>query len=281
MKIYPCVDKTIGIVWNQTLLNTFTKCGKCDLICHSEKDFYPYNRYQCKYCYLAAKNIRYTGFKFSNKHSFNDDEKEMIRDQIKIMMLKNGSGKSKKLKKIIKCKINKTHFKCTYCNDYILNELKHRGFMCKPCHNESVRAWFLKSGYHKRKEVRERRNKYINEYVKNRLKNDPKFKFKYSIRQLISQALRNKGYKKESLTYEILGCDFDTFRTHIEKQFLKGMSWENRSEWHLDHIYPVSKARDEQHLIELNHYTNFRPLWASDNMSKSDKIIEHQLKMPI
>ena len=50
------------------------------------------------------------------------------------------------------------------------------------------------------------------------------------------------------------------------------MSWSNHGEWHLDHIYPVSLAKDQNHVIELNHYTNFQPLWASDNLSKGNRL---------
>jgi hypothetical protein len=28
------------------------------------------------------------------------------------------------------------------------------------------------------------------------------------------------------------------------------MSWENQGEWHLDHIYPVSLAKDEEELYK-------------------------------
>jgi hypothetical protein len=51
------------------------------------------------------------------------------------------------------------------------------------------------------------------------------------------------------------------------------MTWDNHGEWHYDHIYPVSLAENETHLIELNHYTNFQPLWAIDNIQKGCKII--------
>jgi hypothetical protein len=58
------------------------------------------------------------------------------------------------------------------------------------------------------------------------------------------------------------------------------MNWDNRKDWHLDHIYPVSLAKDEQELIKLNHYTNFQPLWAIENMSKGNKIIvNNQIKL--
>jgi CRISPR/Cas system Type II protein with McrA/HNH and RuvC-like nuclease domain len=49
------------------------------------------------------------------------------------------------------------------------------------------------------------------------------------------------------------------------------MSWENRNEWHIDHIMPISMAKTYDEVIRLNHYRNLRPLWAHENLSKSDK----------
>ena len=49
------------------------------------------------------------------------------------------------------------------------------------------------------------------------------------------------------------------------------MSWENRNLWHLDHIRPVSWAADESEVILLNHYTNFQPMWSTENQSKGNR----------
>ncbi len=53
------------------------------------------------------------------------------------------------------------------------------------------------------------------------------------------------------------------------------MSWENRNEWHLDHIIPCSKFNlsKEEDLKKCFHYSNLQPLWAKDNLSKGSKII--------
>ena len=83
---------------------------------------------------------------------------------------------------------------------------------------------------------------------------------------------RNKGYAKSSKTTAILGCDWKTLKLHIERQFTKNMTWENRSEWHIDHIVPLASANTEEELIALNHYTNLRPMWAEDNLSKGAKM---------
>lgn len=111
-----------------------------------------------------------------------------------------------------------------------------------------------------------------NERQKNRKLNEPLFKLIVNTRSLIGSSIRNNGYSKKSKTYEILGCSFEQFKAHLESQFTEGMTWSIYGQWHLDHIYPVSRAIDEEHLIKLNHYTNFQPLWAEDNIKKGNKI---------
>jgi hypothetical protein len=119
-----------------------------------------------------------------------------------------------------------------------------------------------------------------NLYVKNKTLTNPLFKLKRNINCLISSSIKNNNYIKVSRTNKILGCSNEYFKVYIENQFINGMSWENRQEWHLDHIYPVSLAKDEEELIRLNHYTNFQPLWAKDNLQKGNKIINNkQLKL--
>lgn len=113
------------------------------------------------------------------------------------------------------------------------------------------------------------------EYFKNRKKIDSLFKLRINIGNLIAMTLKRKNHYKKSRTHEILGCDYQYFKQHLERQFTKGMTWENQGQWHLDHIYPVSLAKDEQELIRLNHYTNFQPMWAKDNLSKHNKIVPY------
>jgi hypothetical protein len=114
-------------------------------------------------------------------------------------------------------------------------------------------------------------------YQNNKRRTDPLFKLASDIRTLIRHSMLRMGFNKAGRTAEILGCSFEEFKTHIENQFIEGMSWNNHGEWHYDHIYPVALARDESHLVELNHYTNFQPLWAIDNIKKGCRYtIENQ-----
>ena len=53
---------------------------------------------------------------------------------------------------------------------------------------------------------------------------------------LVYTALKND---KEMGSTEYLGCNIETFKQHIEQQFTESMSWENYSEWHIDHKIPL------------------------------------------
>lgn len=110
-------------------------------------------------------------------------------------------------------------------------------------------------------------------YIKNRRSIDPLYKLTCNIRNLIKNSVANQGYSKKSKTYEILCMTYDDFKIYIESKFLDGMSWNNYGEWHLDHIIPISMAKSEEEIILLNHYTNFQPLWAKDNLKKSNSLI--------
>lgn len=100
---------------------------------------------------------------------------------------------------------------------------------------------------------------------------DINFKLKLLIRSRINKIInfnRNKG------SIEILGCDIEYFKKYIEDQFTKNMSWENYGYygWHIDHKTPLSSAKTEYEIYKLCHYTNLQPLWAEDNLKKSNKI---------
>lgn len=63
---------------------------------------------------------------------------------------------------------------------------------------------------------------------------------------------------------------------HLERQFLRGMSWENMGEWHIDHIVPLASfsfdSLDDGEFKRAWALTNLRPLWARDNIRKGSRI---------
>lgn len=199
---------------------------------------------------------------------------------------------------------------CTCCgnekpeNEFYKRSASKDGYkpMCKLCDNEKQKGY--SNAYKKRNKVKvkisrskhyyankerinktrkkltgsakEKRNKYLREYKKKRIEKDSLFKITISIRRMISNRLKSKLKYNLKATNQILGCTFEEFKQHIEKQFLWWMKWENygnpkdgliepNKTWDLDHIIPVASAKTEEELIKLNHYTNYQPLCSYIN----------------
>lgn len=105
---------------------------------------------------------------------------------------------------------------------------------------------------------------------------DPLLKLKMLLRARIGRIFRDAGYRKNGRTYEILGCDYEQFFKHIESQFTENMCWEKMGlHIHIDHKVPLAAAKSEDDLIQLNHYSNLRPLWAVDNIKKGARLDYH------
>jgi hypothetical protein len=103
-----------------------------------------------------------------------------------------------------------------------------------------------------------------------RRQTDVLYMLKRRLSNIIHVAFKRGNFVKSSKTAEILDCDWDTARKHIEDQFQEGMSWDNYGiKWHIDHIKPLAAASDAEELTALNHYTNLQPLWIADNLKKS------------
>jgi hypothetical protein len=73
--------------------------------------------------------------------------------------------------------------------------------------------------------------------------------------------------------HPLIGCTPKQLAAHIESQFQEGMSWDNKGEWHVDHVVPCSKfdLTDEKQRRRAFNYTNLQPLWGTDNLMKGAK----------
>lgn len=107
-------------------------------------------------------------------------------------------------------------------------------------------------------------------YCAKRRKVDPQYDMLCRLRRRISHSIA----KKTNSSMDYLGTDIETYMAYLEDRFEEGMTWENRSEWHIDHIIPLSSAKNEEELVALFHYTNTQPLWAEDNLKKGARILE-------
>lgn len=157
--------------------------------------------------------------------------------------------------------------KCKVCGNSFTAHNGKSKYCSKEC------KW--KSHYQIRKEKGELEydGEYFRKYHKERRDNDPQFNMMGRIRHRTREAIKRGGFTKRSKTYEMLGCDWETLKEHIENQFVDGMNWDNMSEWDLDHIYPLSWCSTIDELEIYSHYTNLQPLWRKDNQDKKDKFI--------
>lgn len=100
------------------------------------------------------------------------------------------------------------------------------------------------------------------------------------IRDNLTGLFRNPNKHKRILKY--VGCSLEELTLYLESKFQEGMTWENRGQfgWHIDHIIPLSNfdLSIEDNLYKSNNYKNLQPLWAKDNLVKSNKIIKGDLK---
>jgi|688.fasta_scaffold120469_8 hypothetical protein len=149
---------------------------------------------------------------------------------------------------------------------------------------DKVRKNNLKSYYnnHEKRKSKSRQYKQDNKnilrikhrlYTNKKYYEDIEYRLKILIRGRIWKALKRNS--KQSSSLELLGCSINDLKIYLEKQFIDGMNWNNYGQWHIDHIKPCASfdlsLETEQKICF--HYTNLQPLWAKDNIRKSNKII--------
>ena len=111
---------------------------------------------------------------------------------------------------------------------------------------------------------------YTSNYHMQRSSRDPLYRLQCNMRIMGNRVVKQLALgKKPACTKKWQGCTAEELKTHFESLFTEGMYWDNYGEWHVDHIRPVSSFAPEE-WEQINHYTNLQPLWAEDNLSKSD-----------
>ena len=113
--------------------------------------------------------------------------------------------------------------------------------------------------------------KRYRDWANKRYSEDPRFRVNTCISSHIRKALKKgKGGKRWQ---ELVGYSLDDLIVHLERQFLKGMAWENFGTWHIDHIVPKAsfcfEDAESPGFRACWALSNLRPLWAEDNFSKS------------
>ena len=122
---------------------------------------------------------------------------------------------------------------------------------------------------------------YNSEFYKKALrdyrKSNPVYIAMSRLRSGINSIIKRRGLVKEKRTSEILGCTESEFIKHIESKFEDWMNWSNHScgnkickndflkSWDIDHIIPISTAKNIEDIYRLNHYTNLQPMCSAKN----------------
>lgn len=121
------------------------------------------------------------------------------------------------------------------------------------------------------KKHREKYRNRINQQRRLKRKKNIQFRLRTIISNRIRMALIRGS--KNSTSYDLTGCSWDYLKLYLENLFVNGMNWDNYGKWHIDHIKPcasfdLTKIEEQKKCF---HYSNLQPLWAIDNLKKSDK----------
>jgi hypothetical protein len=164
---------------------------------------------------------------------------------------------------------------CTCCNKtLILSKFKPQKngrfgvtSLCKVCFNTKWNQYQQQTGQ------QNNRNKI-------RRQTDPQYKIKQILRGRYLDAIKRHttGGKvnKFHSAIDLIGCDIEFYKQHIEQQFKHDMTWENHGVlWEIDHIKPCASfdLTDPNQQKECFHYLNTQPLYYSDNRSKGSKYL--------
>lgn len=98
-------------------------------------------------------------------------------------------------------------------------------------------------------------------------------RIRVTLRRSLKSGKNNRSWRS------LVDFDIIQLKTHLEKQFTKGMSWEafSAGEIEIDHIIPIKSFNISG--IECKEFkacwslANLRPLWKKENNSKRDKLI--------
>jgi hypothetical protein len=139
---------------------------------------------------------------------------------------------------------------------------------------DKVKEYAIKHTNKWRKENREIYLEKKRKWNKHLYENNINYKLGTLLRTRIWSSLKKQGLKKKDSTMSLVGCSKEELIKHLESQFKEGMNWENWSlnGWHIDHIRPCSSfdLSDPAQVKECFHYSNLQPLWAIENLKKSD-----------
>ena len=152
---------------------------------------------------------------------------------------------------------------------------KNREYL-KECHKEYKEK---NPNFYKEYDKKYQKNnrKKLNEYKKERRKIDPQIRLHEAFSTAIYKALKKQGSSKNGYSWEtIVNYTIQNLIEHLEQQFTERMTWDNYGKWHVDHIIPQSffnfTSYEDDEFQKCWNLNNLQPLWAQDNLRKSNKL---------
>ena len=166
------------------------------------------------------------------------------------------------MKQCIKCKETKnvSEFNKNY---YLKDNLQNTCKDCQKLYYQNNKKRILENNNIYRLNNIEAIRKQNNLSKKNKIKNDILFKLKHNIRNTIYRGLKNKNIS----TTDVIGCDYNFL--------IEWLKYEDKNQkFEIDHVIPLSLAKNEKEILSLNHYSNLQLLSSSENKRKSNKRIK-------
>lgn len=153
--------------------------------------------------------------------------------------------------------------------------------------SEKVKIYVARYREKNKDRIREFRKKYYNNRDKDRTNllarqrrlSRPDVRVRRTISSAITSSLKrySKQQGRRPRWEALTGYSVDDLRRHLERQFKKGMTWDNigKGGWHIDHIIPVASFKIETagdpEFRACWALSNLRPLWAIENQRKHAK----------
>jgi hypothetical protein len=167
------------------------------------------------------------------------------------------------------------------------DELNERARQYALTHKEHKKQYDLEYNEKNREKKKKQHKEYyqnnkgvINEKLKEKYKTDIQYKISLNLRRRIIKLVRRN--QKAGSAVKDLGCSTEELKVYLENKFYchpktgEPMTWDNWTidGWHIDHIIPLSSfdLTNKEQFLKACHYTNLQPLWAEENLEKSNKI---------
>ncbi len=165
---------------------------------------------------------------------------------------------------------------CDGCRDAARRQVRLK--CCKRSHqkNREERRASSKAHYEANKaeilayRATEEYRAYRREINRRRYAKNPRYRLNRRMSGGIARYLQN-GKQSRSWA-SMVPYSLDELATHLERQFVPGMSWGNYGEWEIDHILPLSSfsfsGPEDADFQGAWALTNLRPLWRPQNRAK-------------